>query len=149
MKVILLEDIKGLGKKNELVNAKDGYARNYLFKNNLALEASRENLNTMENKHKAEMRRQKDSQEAGQVLKDRLDGLEIGIPGKAGENGRLFGSITSMDIADQIKEQLKIEVDKKKIVLPEPIKHTGTYDITVKVHHGMTAQIKVNVTEQE
>lgn len=149
MKVILLEDVGGLGQKNQLVNVKDGYAKNYLLKNNLAAEASPKNLHEMEMRRKSEIRKKSGSLESAQYLKERLDGKEVVIFSKAGENGKLFGSITSMDIVNRINQQYHIVIDKKKVMLEENIKHLGTYKVPVKVHTGISVTVKVIVTEME
>ena len=150
MKVILLQDIKGLGKQNDLVNAKDGYAKNFLLKRNLAIEATSDNVNIMKSRQKSIQNKMLSSNAKAQDVKDRLDGKQVVIKTKAGENGKLYGSITSKDIADEIKKQLKVEVDKKKIVLPDHhIKTLSVSEVPIKLHAGVTAKITVVVEEIE
>ncbi len=150
MKVILLQDVKGLGKLNDLVNAKDGYAKNFLLKRNLAIEATSDNVNIMKSRQKSIQNKMLSSNSKAQDVKDRLDGKQVVIKTKAGENGKLYGSITSKDIADEIKKQLKVEVDKKKIVLPDHhIKTLSVSEVPIKLHAGVTAKITVVVEEIE
>ena len=148
MKVVLLEDVKDLGKKGELVNASDGYVRNFLFPRKLAVEATAGRLKEIEDK-KSSMKNKKEMElKAAKELADRLSKVEISFKTKAGENGKLFGSITSKDVADAIKAQQKIAVDKKKIVLHEAIKALGTYQVEIKVYPEVSAKINVKVIEE-
>ena len=150
MKVILLQDVKGLGKQNDLVNAKDGYAKNFLLKRNLAIEATSDNVNIMKSRQKSIQNKMLSSNAKAQDVKDRLDGKQVVIKTKAGENGKLYGSITSKDIADEIKKQLKVEVDKKKIVLPDHhIKTLSVTEVPIKLYAGVLAKITVVVEEIE
>ena len=139
MKVILLEDVKGLGKKGDLVNSKTGYARNFLFPKELAIEATEEEMKDKEAKMK------KDKEEALK-LKNELEKITVELKGKGGEGGRLFGSITSKDIAEALKKQHKLDIDKKKIELKENIKTSGIISVEVRVYPEITASLKVNVT---
>lgn len=146
MKVILNQDIKGVGKKGEIINASDGYARNYLFPRKLANEATEGNMTELKEKKDSEkFRKDNEAQEARELAK-KLNGLSVNFDVKAGENGRLFGSITSKDIAEKIKKQHGFDVDKKKIVLDEPIKAAGVYHIEVKIYPEINAKLKVAVT---
>lgn len=147
MKVILLKDVNGLGKAGELVNAKTGYARNFLFPKELALEGTPANIKVWEQQEKD--KKEKDAQEkAGALaLKEKLDRTEVIILGKAGTAGRLFGSITSQDIAQELGKQ-GFSIDKKKIELKNPIKEIGTSTVSVRVYPEIVAQIKVTVTEE-
>ena len=148
MKVILLEDVKGLGKRNDLVNAKDGYAKNFLLKRNLAIEATAENLNIMKSRERSVRNRRLSENAEAQEIKERIDGKTIVIKTTAGENGKLYGSITNKDIADEIMNQLNVEIDKKKIVIPDHhIKTLSTQNLTVKIHSGITALVTVIVEE--
>ena len=148
MKVILLQDVKGLGKRNDLVNAKDGYARNYLFKRDLAIEATPKNLNIMKSREQSVKNRMLTQNAEAMEVKERIDGKKVIIKTKAGENGKLFGSITTKDIAEEIKKQHNVEVDKKKIVLHEHhIKHLSVTDVPIKLHAGVTATVTVVVEE--
>lgn len=150
MKLILLKDVKGLGKQNDLVNAKDGYAKNFLLKRNLAIEATKDNVNIMKSRQKSMQSKMLSMNAEAQDVKDRLDGKKVVIKTKAGENGKLYGSITSKDIAEEIKKQLKVEVDKKKIVLPDHhIKTLSVSEVPIKLHAGVAAKITVVVEEIE
>ncbi len=150
MKVILLQDVKGLGKQNDLVNAKDGYAKNFLFKRKLAIEATSDNLNIMKSREKSIKSRMLTLNTTAQDVKERLDGKEVIIKTKAGENGKLYGSITTKDIAAEIKKQLNVEVDKKKIVLQDHhIKTLSVTEVPIKLHAGISAMITVIVEETE
>lgn len=142
MKVILLSDIKGLGKKGDIVNASDGYARNFLFPRKLAEQANDENLHVLNAKKESDRRKKLAEIEEAQGLADQLRNKEININAKTGENGRLFGAITSKDIAELIKKQYKIEVDKKKIVM-DTLKQTGTFEIEVKLYPEISTKMKV------
>lgn len=146
MKVILLKDVKDLGKAGELVNSKTGYARNFLFPKELAIEATPANLKKWEEEMKEmEAKKQKEKEEALD-LKERIEKVTVELKGKGGEGGRLFGSITSKDIADNLKKQHKLEVDRKKIELKDNIKTAGITNVEVRVYPEITASLKVNVT---
>jgi large subunit ribosomal protein L9 len=149
MKVILLEDVKGLGKKGDLVNAKDGYARNFLFPKGLALEATKSSLKTLEEKKAAEKMKKAEESEKALKLKEKIDKVSVEIKGKAGEGGRLFGSITSKDIADALNKQYKIKIDKRKIMLDENIKTIGTVVVEVRVYPEVIASLRVRVVEEK
>lgn len=148
MKVVLLEDVKSLGKKDDIVNVSDGYARNYLFPKNLAAEATTGKLNEISEKKKAMENKKKKELEEAKALAKKLNNREVIVKTKAGSSGKLFGSITGKDIADMIKSQLKILVDKKKIVLDDTIKSIGTHQVEIKIYPEITAKIKVIVTEE-
>ena len=145
MKVILLQDVKGQGKKGEIVNVSDGFARNYLFPRKMAEEANSQNLNNAQMKKDAEAHRQVVEKEKAQELAKELDKKGIVIKGNAGSAGRLFGSITNTEIAAELEKQTGYQIDKKKIVLQSPIKEIGTYDVTIKLYQGVQASIKVTV----
>jgi len=147
MKVILLKDVKSMGKKGDIVNASDGYARNYLFPRGLAQEASEGNLHILNNKKEAERRQKLAEIEAAQKLAESLKGKEIKLTVKSGENGRLFGSITGKDIADELNKKFEVNVDKKKIVV-ETIRQLGTYDVEVKLYPEISTKIKLVVSEK-
>lgn len=149
MKVILKQDVKNLGKKNSLVNVSDGYARNFLIPKGLAIEASASAINEMKMREGAEKSRKENELSNAQKLADKINGITIKFASKAGDNGKLFGSITSKDIADKLKKELKVQVDKRKIVLPDAIKSLGVYDIEVKLHAGISSTIKVQVINQD
>jgi len=146
MIVILLQDVKGKGKAGDVVKVNDGYARNMLLPKGLAKEATQGNVRNLE-KQKALAQEKKDEQKAAaQKLADRLEKITIKIQTKGGENGKLFGSITSKDIAEALEDQEGVKVDKKKIDLPTPIKQTGTQTVSVKLFEGVAAKLKVEVT---
>lgn len=148
MKVILLKEIKGLGKEGDLVNAKDGYARNFLFPKGDAIEATPGNLKRWkENKEKEAEKKDNEHKEALK-LKEKMESISVIIIGKAGEGGRLFGSITSKDIADALKSQHKIDIDRRKIELKDNIKSLGITSVDVRVYAEITAKLDVNVKEQ-
>ena len=132
MKVILLDNIKGVGKKDEIINASDGYARNYLFPKKLAIEATKENLGKLESKNEAnKFKKQNEKNDAIEVA-NKLKELVLTIKVKAGENGKIFGGVTSKEISENLKEQYKIEIDKKKIEVKETIKNIGRFTINIK-----------------
>ncbi len=143
MKVILLADVPGQGKRGDVINVADGYARNYLFPRGLACEASEGKLKEMSARKKALAEREKKLADEARALARRLEGLTVTIRVKAGEGGKLFGSITGRDIADALAGQEGIEIDKKKILLKEPLKHLGSYPVPVKLHPGVSATINV------
>ena len=147
MKVILLQDVKKMGKKGEVINTSDGYARNYLFPRKLAEEATDANLHILNNKKENERKQKLAEIEAAQKVANELKGKEIKITTKLGENGKLFGAITSKDIASEIKKQYKVEVDKKKIVM-DTIKVSGTYEIEVKLYPEVSTKMKVVIIPQ-
>lgn len=145
MKVILNQDVKGQGKKGDLINVSDGYARNFLLPKNLAKEATKENLNVMQGqKESQEYRKQKELEEA-QDLQKKIAELTVNIKAKAGENGKLFGSVTSKEIAEELKMQHHIKLDKKKFVLPDGIKTLGVTQVDIKLHPGVVGKLKVMV----
>lgn len=148
MKIILLKDVKGLGKEGDLVNAKDGYARNYLLPRELAKEATEGNVKVLKEQKKSEKLKKEAERERALELKEKLEEITVEIMGKAGEGGRLFGSITSKDIADELSKQHKIKIDKKKLVLDDNIKTIGTTLVDVKVFTEITAKLRVKVVEK-
>ena len=145
MKVILLEDIKGVGKKGAVYNAAEGYARNFLLPRKLAVEANKSNMNELDLKQKAEKGKALKDLEIAQQMGKKVNDISITVRVKAGENGRLFGSVTNREIAQALYEQENISVDKKKIVLTEAIKTTGEAIVDVKLHANVTAKLTVNV----
>ena len=147
MKVILLQDIKQVGKKGDVIEASDGYARNFLFPRKLAQEANDSNMHILNNKKENERKHKLAELEAAQKLAGELKGKEITIKAKAGENGKLFGAITSKDVAQLIKEQYNLEIDKKKIVM-DTIKLAGGYEIEVKLYPEVSAKMKVIIVPQ-
>lgn len=148
MKVILLQDVKGQGKKGDVVNVSIGYARNFLLKNNLAEEATKGNLQALKAKNrKNEQQEQKVKDEAEQ-LKTALEKITVEIKAKAGERGRLFGSITNKQIAEVLQKNYGHKIDRRKIELSQPIRALGHMTIPVKLHKDVTGTIKVHVTEK-
>lgn len=145
MKVILLQDVKGSGKAGEVVNVSDGYARNMLFKKNLAIEATDKNMKALERKKAEEKAKFDADKAAAEEIKAKIEGKATVVKAKGGENGKLFGSITSADIADAINSQFGVDVDKKKVQLSSPIKQAGASEVSVKLFQGVTAKVKVNV----
>lgn len=148
MKVILNQDVKGQGKKGQLVEVSDGYARNFLLPRKLAKEATNDNINIMKGKADSEQHRKQVEMEAAQADAAKINEVVVKLSAKAGENGKLFGSITSKDVAEALKMQHHIKIDKKKLVMPDGIKLLGTTVVDVKVYTGITAKLKVQVTEQ-
>lgn len=146
MKVILKQDVKSLGKKGDLVNASDGYARNFLFPKGLAIEANASAMNDFNNKESAKKFHKAEEIKAAQQTADKLSGKTFKLTAKAGANGKLFGSVTSKDVAKQIKAELNIEVDKRKIVM-EDVKAFGTVEAEIKVYQGISAKVFVQVSE--
>lgn len=145
MKVILLDNIKGVGKKDEIINANDGYARNFLFPKKLAVEANAENLGKLKNKQDSFQHKRNVEKENAEEIAKKLKDITLTIKVKAGDNGRIFGGVTSKEISENLKQQYKIEVDKKKIVLNETIKNLGVVNVPVKLFEGVTGELKVNV----
>ena len=148
MKVILLQDVKKLGKKGDVIEASDGYARNYLFPRKLAEEATANALHVVNAKKENERRKKLAELEAAQKLDAELKGKEVTVNAKAGENGRLFGAITNKDIAEVINNTFKLSVDKKKVVV-ETIKVAGTYDVEIKLYPEVSTKIKVIIVPQQ
>ena len=148
MKVILLDNIKGVGKKDQIINASDGYARNFLFPKKIAVEANNENMAKLKAKENSNQYKKSVEKEEAQKLAETLKGILLKINVKAGENGKIFGSITSKEIADNLNTQYKIEVDKKKIDLKEPIKAVGTSSVTIKLYEGVTGTLRVQINNE-
>lgn len=147
MKVIFLKDVKGKGNKGEVKEVPVGYANNFLFKNNLAEEATPGNLRKLEAQKQKVKEREQEEKAAAEQLKNELGKLTISIDAKSGEGGRLFGSITSKQIADELKKKFNIKVDRRKIDLKEPIRTLGHHKIPVKLHQDVTGTITVHVVE--
>ncbi len=145
MEVILLEDVKSLGKKGDVVKVSDGYARNYILPKKMGLEATQKNLNDLKLQKAAEERRQKEIYEEAKQLAEKIQEGMITLTIKSGEGGRTFGSVSTKEIASAIKEQMGYEIDKKKLTLAEPLKNVGTFTVPIKLHPKVTAQLKVQV----
>ncbi len=148
MKVILTADVKGHGKKGEMVNASDGYARNYLLPKGLAIVADKSAVTEMQSKQSAAAYHKEQEKKQAMELAEKIKEAVVSFKAKAGENGKLFGSITAKDVAEQLKMQCHLVVDKKKIQLPDGIKTLGTTNVTVKVYPEITATLKVKVDAQ-
>ncbi len=148
MKVVLLADVKSLGKKGELVTVSDGYARNFLFPKNLAKEANSQAMNELKNAQEAKQFKIDTDKKIANEHKAKLEGVVFQMKAKAGQNGRLFGSITAKEISAEIKKQMNIDVDKRKITLDTEIKAFGTYNAEVKLYTGINAKVKVQVSEE-
>ena len=147
MKVILLEDVKALGKKGQIVNVSDGYARNMILPKKLGLEATPKNLNDLKLQKANEEKVAKEVYEAAQAFAKDLETKEVILTLKTGEGGRTFGSVSTKEIAAAVKEQMGYDIDKKKIQLKEAIKTLGTHNVPVKLHTKVTAELKVVVKE--
>lgn len=145
MKVILKADIKGVGKKDQVINASDGYARNFLFPKNLAVEANTENMSKLKSKQDSNIyRKNQEKQEAQKIAKE-LANILVKIKVKAGENGKIFGGVSSKEIAENLEKQYNIKVDKKKIDLKETIKTLGVHAVEIKLYEGVTEKVKIDV----
>ena len=145
MKVILKADIKGVGKKDEVINASDGYARNFLFPKNLAVEANNENMAKWKAKqNSAKFQREQDKEEALKVA-DKLSKISLKMKVKVGENGKIFGGVSAKEIAQELEREYKIKVDKKKVELKETIKALGIQIVEIKLFEGVVAKLKVDV----
>lgn len=145
MKVILQVDVKGTGKKGQVLEVADGFARNFLFPKKLAIEATAGNIQDISHKREVEKRRKEKEKEDAVELKSKLDALQIEVMTKTGEGGRLFGSVTSKEIVDALKKQHGLEVDKRKLELKEPIKALGSYEVQAKIHPEVAAKLRVHV----
>lgn len=148
MKVILKQDIRALGKKGDIKEVADGYGRNYLFPKGLAIEASTGNLKILADQKEMSAQKELREIEEAKELAGRLNGLEICVKVKTGEGGRLFGSITGKDLADQIFQKTKIELDKRKLELGDAIKNIGKHQVKVHLYKGVSAEIQVNVVAE-
>lgn len=148
MKVILQQDIKGKGKRGQMIEVSDGYARNYMLPRKLAVEATADNVNTMRMTDKANQERRQKEREEAFAFSNRMKDMVVVVRAKGGGAGRLFGSVTTQEIADAIKAQEGIDIDKRKIVLDGQIKTTGDYKVKVKLGYEITAELKLRVEEQ-
>jgi len=147
MKVILLQDVKGQGKKGQLIDISDGYARNFLLPRKLAQEATADNINTMKMNDKALQEKRQKEREAAVALEKVLKSMTLVVTAKGGGGGRLFGSVTNAEIADALMKQHKIDIDKRKIVLKDPIKNVGTYTVVCKLGYEVNAELTVEIKE--
>ena len=145
MKVILKADIKGVGKKDEVINASDGYVRNFLFPKNLAVEANAENMAKLQAKQDSNAFKKSQEKEEAQKLAEKMNKISLRIQVKAGENGKIFGGVSAKDIADAFEKQHNIKIDKKKVDLKETIKTLGVHTVSIKLFEGVIGKIKVDV----
>ena len=145
MKVILTHDIKGVGKKDEIINANDGYARNFLLPRKLAVEANAQNMSLLQGRKDSANFKKEQEKENALKLQEKLTKTMLRIKVKAGENGKIFGSITSKEIATELKNQYSIDIDKKKILLKDPIKETGVFNIEIKLYEGIIGKLKIDI----
>lgn len=148
MKVILLQDDKTLGKKGDVVNAKEGYARNFLFPKKVAIEATPANMKVLENQRKLQEQKEQEILAEAKKLEEELVKITLVIKTKSGENGKLFGSITTKEIAELLKETHNIDIDKRKLELEDNIKSVGNYTVKVKLHAKVVAKLNVIVTDK-
>ena len=147
MKVILLADVKSVGKKGQLINVSEGYAKNFLLPRSLAAEATKANLNEYELKQKSEARRAQEELEQAQQIADALKDQTVTITVKTGGNGKLFGSVTNKEVAEAIVAQTKLPIDKKKVSIGDPIKMVGTRTAVVRLHPKVTAEVTIKIVE--
>jgi len=148
MKVILLEDVKSVGKKGDIVEASEGYAKNFLFKKKLAKEATAANMNDLKLQKQHADKVAAENLQAAKDFAAELEEQKVVVKMKAGENGKAFGSVSSKEIAKAYQDQYKKEIDKKKLVLPDAIKNFGTYEVKVKLHPKVTGTLRVQVVEE-
>ena len=147
MKVILIEDVKSLGKKGQLVEVNDGYARNFILAKKLGLEATPKNLNDLKLQKANEAKVAAEQLAEAKALAAKIDELSVTVSIKAGEGGRTFGSVSTKEIAKAAADQLHLDIDKKKMVLTDPIRSLGTFEVPIKLHKDVTAKLRVKVTE--
>lgn len=145
MKVILLQDVDKVGKKGEVVDAKSGYARNYLLPNKLAIEATKSNLKSLETQQALAAEEKAYEKAQAQSIGEEIDKIKLTLKAKQGEGGKLFGAITNKEIAELLKEEHRIDIDRRKIVLPDKIKETGSYELPVKLHPDVKVTLKVDI----
>ena len=145
MKLILKQDIKGLGRKNEVINASDGYARNFLFPKKLAVEANTENMNKLNMQNEAKQYKKDVEKEQAKEIAKKLETITLQIKVQAGENGKIFGSVSAKEITENLESQYKIKIDKKKLELKEAIKTIGAKIVEVKLYEGVIGKIKIDV----
>lgn len=145
MEIILIQDVKSLGKKGDIVKVNDGYARNFILPKKLGLEATKLNLNDLKLQKASEEKRQKEILEEAQAFGKKLEELTVKASIKAGEGGKTFGSVSTKEISAALKEQFGLDIDKKKLVLADPIKSAGSFTVQVKLHPQVTAELKIKV----
>ena len=145
MKVILLENVKGVGKKDEIINANDGYARNFLFPKNLAIEANSTNLSKLKSKQDSASFKKSEEKKNAEEMKEKLSKIVLKINVKAGENGKIFGGVTAKEISEQLKKQYNYNIDKKKIDIKETINTIGMFTIDLKLFEGVVGKLKIHI----
>ena len=145
MKVNLTQDIKGVGKKDEIINANDGYARNFLLPRKMAVEANSQNMSLLQGRKDSANFKKEQEKENALILQEKLSKIMLKIKVKAGGNGKIFGSITSKEIATELKNQYNIDVDKKKILLKDSIKEIGVFNIEIKLYEGIIGKLKIDI----
>ena len=148
MKVILKADIKGVGKKDQVINASDGYARNFLFPKNLAVEANAENMSKLKAKQDSNAFKKSQEKEEAEKISDKLSKIQLKIKVKSGANGKIFGGVSSKEIAENLEKQYQIKVDKKKIYLKETIKTLGMITVDIKLFEGVIGKVKVDIISE-
>ena len=148
MKVILKADIKGVGKKNEVINASDGYVRNFLFPKNLAVEANAENMSKLKAQNEANQFKKDTEREEAKKLADKLTKITVRVEVKAGENGKIFGGVTSKEISEGLKRDYNINIDKKKIILTDTVKNLGMISVDIKLYEGVMGNLKVDIISE-
>ena len=148
MKVILTQDVKGKGKKGEIKNVSDGFAKNFLLPQKMAVEATAANLNAAKGKQESIQYHKDMEEENAKKLAEKIAQISLNISAKAGENGKLFGSVTSKELSEILKKEHGFDIDKRKFVLPDGIKSEGTYTVDIKLHPGIVAKLKVTVKAQ-
>jgi len=149
MKIILTQDIRGKGKKGQMIEAAEGYARNFLIPKGLAVAATADNVNTMNMQAKAKAKADAEAKAAAEAIAEALKNAQVKVPAKGGEGGKLFGAVTGKEIAAALKEQYNMEIDPKKLVLDEPIKSFGAYQVKAKLGFEVSGTVYVNVTEEK
>ena len=148
MKVILKANIKGVGKKDQVINASDGYARNFLFPKNLAVEANAENMSKLKGMQDSKAFKKSQEKEEAEKISDKLSKIQLKIKVKSGANGKIFGGVSSKEIAENLEKQYQIKVDKKKIDLKETIKTLGTVTVDIKLFEGVIGKVKVDIISE-
>ena len=148
MKVILMQDIKGVGKKDEVINASDGYARNFLFPKKMAVEANTENMAKLKGRNDSKQHKKDVQKQEALDISKKLENITLTLKVKAGENGKIFGGVSSKDIAENLDKQYKIKIDKKKIDLKETIKTLGVFNIEIKLYEGVVGKLKIDVISE-
>ena len=145
MKVILTQDIKGVGKKDEIINANDGYARNFLLPRKMAVEANSQNMSLLQGRKDSANFKKEQEKENALMLQEKLSKIMLKVKVKAGGNGKIFGSITSKEIANELKNQYNLDIDKKKILLKDSIKELGVLNIEIKLYEGIIGKLKIDI----